>query len=656
MPNIRNILIANRGEIACRIIRTAKALGRQTIAVYSDADENALHVQMADKAVYLGPPPARESYLDIEKIISAAKMHHVDAIHPGYGFLSENAEFAAACTQAGIIFIGPPASAIKSMGSKSAAKSIMSGADVPLLPGYHGKQQNMAALKKKAADVGYPILLKASAGGGGKGMRVVSSASEFADAFAATKRESLNAFGDDTLLLERFIENPRHIEVQVFCDQQGNGLYVADRDCSVQRRHQKVVEEAPAPNLSDTTRSAMGEAALACAQAIGYVGAGTVEFLLDEDESFYFMEMNTRLQVEHPVTEMVTGVDLVAWQIHVAEGNPLTMQQSQINTRGHAVEVRIYAEDTANDFLPATGAIYHLNLPEQNAALRCDIGVQQGDYVDVHYDPMLAKLIAWGETRPEAINRLCRALDEFNVAPLVTNVAYLNRVLRHDAFHAMQVTTRFLDTHRHELTQPPATSTDIAVAATLLAPTEANTEPDPWGTTDGWWLNSESSIPLRIVLQGATYEVQIKDQRGTEEASLEVVITGLDEDPTEKTVVRNATAHAHKRPYWLGNTTPRTVYLFSPEVTATEALADLGDQPQAQYGAPIAPMNGTIVALLAPISTRVDAGEPLVIMEAMKMEHTIRAASAGTVCGYHVAEGELVEGGQILVDFEVEQA
>ena len=656
MHKIRNILIANRGEIACRIIRTAKKLGLQTIAVYSDADKNALHVQMADEAVHLGPPPARESYLDIEKIVAAGKMHHVDAIHPGYGFLSENAEFAAACARAGIIFIGPPASAIESMGSKSAAKSIMSDANVPLLPGYHGRQQSMAALKKKAADVGYPILLKASAGGGGKGMRVVSSAAEFADAFAATKRESLNAFGDDTLLLERFIENPRHVEVQVFCDQQGNGLYMADRDCSVQRRHQKVVEEAPAPNLTDTTRSAMGEAALACAQAIGYVGAGTVEFLLDEDESFYFMEMNTRLQVEHPVTEMVTGIDLVAWQIHVAEGNPLTMQQDQIKTRGHAVEVRIYAEDTANDFLPATGEIYHLNLPKQDAALRCDIGVQQGDYVDVHYDPMLAKVIAWGETRPEAINRLCRALDEFNVAPLVTNVAYLNRVLGHDAFRAMQLTTRFLDIHSHELTQPPATSTDIAVAATLLAPTDDGSEPDPWSTKDGWWLNSEPAIPLRIELSGAIYEVLVKDRHGTEDASMEVVIAELKNDPTKQTVVRNATAYAHKRPHWLGKTSPRTVHLFNPEVTATEALPDLGDQMQAQYGAPIAPMNGTIVALVAPVSTQVDVGEPLVIMEAMKMEHTIRAASAGIVAGYHVAEGELVEGGQILVDFKVEEA
>jgi len=409
------ILIANRGEIACRVIKTARKMGIATVAVYSDADRDALHVRLADEAIHIGAAPARESYLLADKILAAAKETGAQAVHPGYGFLSENAAFAQACADSGISFVGPPTSAIEAMGSKSAAKNIMEKANVPLVPGYHGDDQNPELLRAASDKMGYPVLLKATAGGGGKGMRQVWAAEEFDEALAAAKRESLSSFGDDTMLVEKYLTKPRHVEVQVFCDTLGNAVYLAERDCSVQRRHQKVIEEAPAPNMSDALRQKMGETAVQAAQAINYAGAGTVEFLLDEDGSYYFMEMNTRLQVEHPVTEMVTGQDLVEWQLKVAYGEALPLRQDEVRVNGHAFEARIYAEDPDNDFLPVTGTLEFLQPPEESAHVRVDTGVCQGDEVSVYYDPMIAKLIVWDESRERALQRLASALKEYRI-------------------------------------------------------------------------------------------------------------------------------------------------------------------------------------------------------------------------------------------------
>ncbi|MGJ8687075.1 MAG: acetyl-CoA carboxylase biotin carboxylase subunit, partial [Spongiibacteraceae bacterium] len=419
------ILIANRGEIACRIIKTAKRMGIATVAVYSDADRDAMHVQLADEAVHIGPAAASESYLRADKILQAAADTGAQAVHPGYGFMSENAEFCRSCEQQGIVFIGPPVSAIEAMGSKSASKVIMSEAKVPLLPGYHGDDQNDALLKAEAAKIGYPVLLKASAGGGGKGMRIIWEATEFDTALAATRREARNAFGDDKMLVEKFLTGPRHVEIQVFCDNHGNAVHLFERDCSLQRRHQKVIEEAPAPGMTQTLRDAMGHAAVQAATTIGYRGAGTVEFLLNSNGEFYFMEMNTRLQVEHPVTEMICQQDLVEWQLRVASGEPLPLQQEQLSIHGHAFEARIYAEDADNNFLPQTGTLNFFHTLPESDDLRLDSGVRQSDEVSVNYDPMIAKLVVWGEDRQTALQKLQRALANCCIDGVVTNTQFL---------------------------------------------------------------------------------------------------------------------------------------------------------------------------------------------------------------------------------------
>ena len=419
------ILIANRGEIACRIIKTARQMGITTVAVYSDADRSALHVKMADEAVYIGAGPSNESYLVVNKIIQAAMQTGAQAVHPGYGFLSENAEFCRQCAAHNITFIGPPVEAILAMGSKSAAKTIMANADVPLVSGYHGDDQNPALLKSEADKMGYPVLLKAAAGGGGKGMRAVHSAEEFEQALSAAKREALSSFNDDVMLVEKYLLKPRHVEIQVFCDSHQNAVYLFERDCSVQRRHQKVIEEAPAPGMTLELRQKMGAAAIKAARAINYQGAGTVEFLLDSRGDFFFMEMNTRLQVEHPVTEMISGQDLVAWQLTVAAGEPLPCSQEQLKINGHAFEARIYAEDPDNDFLPATGRLSLLKPPPESSYVRVDTGVVEGDEVSIYYDPMIAKLIVWGTNRAQALARLTEALSNYRIAGVTTNIGFL---------------------------------------------------------------------------------------------------------------------------------------------------------------------------------------------------------------------------------------
>ncbi|MDX1576797.1 MAG: acetyl-CoA carboxylase biotin carboxylase subunit, partial [Kiloniellales bacterium] len=496
------LLIANRGEIACRVVRTAKRLALRTIAVYSEADKNALHVALADEAEPIGPPAAAESYLNIEAVLVAAKASRAEAVHPGYGFLSENPDFAEACAAAGLVFVGPPAEAIRAMGSKDRAKVLMERAGVPVLPGYNGRAQSTKALERAAAKLGYPLLIKPSAGGGGKGMRRVDRAADLGPALDGARREAAAAFGDARVILERFLARPRHIEVQIFADQRGRALHLFERDCSIQRRHQKVIEEAPAPGLSAKLRAAMGRAAVAAARAIGYVGAGTVEFLVD-GKSFYFMEMNTRLQVEHPVTEMITGHDLVEWQLRVAAGEALPCGQGDLAITGHAIEARLYAEDPARDFLPAPGRLERLRFPKEGRHLRIDSGVREGDEISHYYDPMIAKLIVAGKDRPAAVARLTRALAATEISGVATNLAFLERIAAHADYRAGRIDTVFVERHGESLLPADGLVSDEALALASLAvllrreaearaAARASDDPySPWQETDGWRLNTE---------------------------------------------------------------------------------------------------------------------------------------------------------------------
>lgn len=480
------LLIANRGEIACRVIRAAKGLGIETVAVYSEADSKALHVSQADQAIAIGPAPAEQSYLDADKLVAAARQAGADAVHPGYGFLAENADFAQACAEHGIVFVGPPPAAIAAMGSKVEARRIMQKAGVPVTPGYHGTEQDEATLLAEAEKIGFPVMLKAALGGGGRGMREVESAGDFGGALKAARREARAAFGADEMLVEKLVPRPRHVEIQVFCDHHGNAAHLFERDCSVQRRHQKVLEEAPAPGLDEKQRAALGQLAIAAARAINYAGAGTVEFIMDEDGACYFMEMNTRLQVEHPVTELVTGQDLVAWQLKVAAGEPLPATQEQLTLRGHALEARLYAEDPGNGFLPATGRLNRLRFPEESASVRVDAGVRQGDVITMHYDPMMAKLIVWDEDRARCLQRMSDALQQTEVAGVATNIGFLAAVVAHPAFRAADIDTGFIERHRAELLpdgdggQPPLDKQE---------PTAPPAPVSPWEATDNWWLN-----------------------------------------------------------------------------------------------------------------------------------------------------------------------
>jgi len=517
------ILIANRGEIACRVIKTAKKMGILTVAVYSDADADALHVHMADEAIYLGASPSRESYLLGDKVIAAAKRTGAQAIHPGYGFLSENADFCRKCAQENITFIGPPVAAIEAMGSKSAAKNIMEKANVPLVPGYHGEDQAEQILKQAADDMGYPVLLKATAGGGGKGMRQVWSEKEFSEGLAAAKREAKSSFGDDTMLVEKYLTQPRHVEIQVFCDNHNNAVYLFERDCSVQRRHQKVIEEAPAFSMSESLRAQMGESAIKSAQAIGYQGAGTVEFLLDVDGSFYFMEMNTRLQVEHPVTEMISGQDLVEWQLRVAAGETLPKTQSELSINGHAFEARIYAEDANNDFLPATGTLSFLQTPVESDNVRIDTGVRQGDEVSVFYDPMIAKLIVWDENREKALQRLAKALAEYRIDGVTTNIDFLYNLATSKPFIDADIDTGFIEKHNdlifHKDSQTLANELPMAALYLVLSQQQnaidkANTTNDPhspWHNTNAWRLNEAHIHHITLMHNDINYDIAIEN-------------------------------------------------------------------------------------------------------------------------------------------------
>ena len=656
MAAIRTLLIANRGEIASRIMRTAQSRGIRCIAVFSEADRNAPFVTQADQAVCLGPAPAAESYLDIDKVIAAARATGADAVHPGYGFLSENTDFSARCEQAGILFVGPGADAIAAMGSKSAAKALMAKAKVPLVPGYHGDDQAMATLEAEAEKIGYPLLIKASAGGGGKGMRVVNEKSELKAGLEAAQREAKSSFGDARLLMERYLLKPRHVEVQVLFDQYGNGRHIFDRDCSIQRRHQKVVEEAPAPDLPDALRKEMGDAAVRCGEAIGYVGAGTVEFLVDADGSFYFMEMNTRLQVEHPVTEMVSGLDLVDWQLRIAEGEKIEWSQESLRSNGHAVEVRIYAEDPEGGFLPQTGTLHTLTEPVGLEMVRVDSGVAAGQEISAWYDPMLAKVIAWGENREAAIRRLSNALTWYRASGTKLNTGFLQRILNHPAFVAGELTTDFIQRHESEV-MANAWSAEQQLALTWLAWYQARPQPDDnWAQLPGWRLGQGDhrqlcEIQLSETAHSVSYAV---DGAGSARVWVDEQLIQLRwQGQGESTVVwldGHRLQLANRMRFGL-----LTVFANAECWTARINQPEAQAHAQDHSGALNAPMHGRITDILCKGGDEVSAGTPLVIMEAMKMEHTIKAPVDGVVTAVLWDVGQTVEAAAPLVEFEAHE-
>ncbi|MBT8047453.1 MAG: acetyl/propionyl/methylcrotonyl-CoA carboxylase subunit alpha [Xanthomonadales bacterium] len=660
------ILVANRGEIACRIIRTARRMGVATVAVYSDADREALHVAMADEAVHIGPAPPRESYLRGDRIIEACRETGAEAVHPGYGFLSENADFARQCGQAGVEFIGPGVAAIEAMGSKSAAKSIMEKAGVPLVPGYHEADQSEERLAAAAVDIGFPVLLKAVAGGGGKGMRLVSTADEFAGALAAARREASSSFGDDDMLVEKYLSRPRHVEVQVFCDRHGHAVYLFERDCSVQRRHQKIIEEAPAPGMTPELRRQMGEAAVLAARAIDYEGAGTVEFLLDGQGAFYFMEMNTRLQVEHPVTEMITGQDLVAWQLRVAAGENLPLKQEELRIHGHAFEARIYAEDPDNDFLPATGVLAYLQPPAENPHVRVDTGVLQGDEVSVYYDPMIAKLVVWDENRERALGRLAKALSEYRVSGLSTNISFLYNLATSLPFKNAELDTHFIETH-HDLLFHSTDSDrvqDLPLASLYLLlrmerrarERAGGADPhSPWNSSSAWRLNQPSMHTGAIVLNGKPHDVPVVEIGSGDQRRFRITAG-------PKTVLAAGELSGNELHADIDGYRQRVTVvphdgqftLFGRNGAMQFALAqpDLGEEEgQSARDVFSAPMHGVVIKLLADAGAAVEKHQPLLIMEAMKMEHTIRAPAAGTVTEFFFQAGDQVSGGEELLGF-----
>ncbi len=660
-----SVLVANRGEIALRIMRTAKRMGLRTIAIYSDADADAPHVRFADEAHLIGPAPANESYLVIDRIIETAQAARAEAIHPGYGFLSENADFAEACAEADLIFVGPPASAIQQMGNKSAAKALMEAAGVPVVPGYHGDAQDDETLETAAKDVGYPVLIKAAAGGGGKGMRRVDDPDRFSKELKAARREAMSSFADDTMLVERFVSKPRHIEVQVFADGHGNAVHLFERECSIQRRHQKVIEEAPAPGMTDGLRQKMGDAAIAAARAIDYRGAGTVEFIVDGtkglgDADFFFMEMNTRLQVEHPVTEMITGTDLVEWQFRVAAGEPLPLAQDEISINGHAIEARLYAENPAKKFFPQTGTLTRLRFPEESPHLRIDSGVREGQEISIFYDPMIAKVASWDETRDGAASRLESALRETRLAGVTTNLAFLAAIADHDAFRSGDLDTAFIETYAADLIPEAAPAdTDLLAIAALYDLQERSKQASspadphsPWNGKSAWRMNlppletitfvdgnTDRAVIVRHQSTGLVLEIdggQI-EAACSEEANGDLAVSLDGKRSTVHVVAEGDTltilrhGHVHQ------------LSRLDPSAAATGSSQAAGDIR--------APLPGKITQVLASAGDTVKTGAPLIVLEAMKMEHTLTAPGDGTIDSISVIEGDQVGDGTILIRF-----
>ncbi|MEM9171666.1 MAG: biotin carboxylase N-terminal domain-containing protein [Pseudomonadota bacterium] len=648
---IRTLLIANRGEIACRIQRTAKRLGLRTVAVYSRADANALHTLMADEAIAIGDNAPADSYLDIDKVIGAAIASGADAIHPGYGFLSENAAFAARCAEAELIFVGPPAAAIEAMGSKARSKQIMQQAGVPLLPGYHDEDDD-TALADAANTMGYPVLLKASAGGGGKGMRIAHTAADFERELAAARREALAAFGDDRMLVEKFLTEPRHVEVQVFADQHGETVHLFDRDCSVQRRHQKVLEEAPAPNIDATVRDAMWQAAIEAAKAIDYVGAGTVEFLLDGDQ-FYFMEMNTRLQVEHPVTEAVTGIDLVEWQLRIASGESLPLLQADIACTGSAVEARIYAEDPAADYLPQTGLIHQFEQPQERPGLRIDTGVRSGDEISIYYDPMIAKMVGYGRNRAQALARLHNGLSECLLDGPKTNLGLLQNVVDHQAFRDAELSTQFLNHHDNLADSPEPTDADFICAAVVVSHAQT-TSLSIWQQSANWRMNLPAHWRAEIQLGESRQTVTLcyrRDKTLPYAATVDQNSHELDLVMHEHELLLSLKGHRHRYRY-LRHELTGVLSSAGGRFHFSLPAIDLGDDDTKASGALTAPMTGRVVQIGVSVGDTVAQGDVVAVIEAMKMEHSLLAPFDGIVKACHAAADQLVDGGHPLIIIE----
>lgn len=677
----KKILIANRGEIACRVASTARQMGIATVAVYSDADRHAAHVKACDEAIYIGGSEPSQSYLRADAIIEAAKKTGAEAIHPGYGFLSENGRFVEACHQVGIKFIGPSAAAMEAMGSKSAAKALMEKAGVPLVPGYHGDNQDPDFLHQQADSIGYPVLIKASAGGGGKGMRIVNSSDEFIGMLESCKREAINSFSNDHVLIERYVTKPRHIEIQVFGDELGNYVYLFERDCSVQRRHQKVIEEAPAPGMTEERRRAMGEAAVNAARAVNYVGAGTVEFIAEQDGTFYFMEMNTRLQVEHPVTEMITGYDLVEWQLRIANNEAIPVQQEDLSINGHAIEVRIYAENPDNDFLPSIGLLSHLDFPSHlsfvNAPVRVDSGISQGDRISPFYDPMIAKLIVWGVDREQAIARMRQALLETHIIGLHTNVSFLYRLMNNSSFVSADLDTGLIEKNQASLF-PPAQKLSIKAlgyaAASYLAKhglknsraaqNTATSYVDPWDSSDYWRSRQSAGTSITVADDSAQYLVTIKqrstddwilDVDGTEhELTWEVTSTANNQDNYEINLGLNGTLSKGKVVL-----NGEELYLYTQDgqtrLSIPDSLAHAGEGDDVGGGGLTAPMPGKVINIQVNVGDKVEQGQVLVVMEAMKMEHSITASTGGVVEEIFFAVGEQVTEGAELIQLNTDE-
>ncbi|XP_074047126.1 methylcrotonoyl-CoA carboxylase subunit alpha, mitochondrial [Macrotis lagotis] len=671
--NITKVLIANRGEIACRVIRTARKMGVKSVAVYSEADRRSMHVEMADEAYAIGPAASQQSYLSMEKIIQVAKVSASQAIHPGYGFLSENTEFAELCKQEGIIFIGPPSSAIRDMGIKSTSKAIMSAAGVPIIEGYHGEDQSDQCLKEHARRIGYPIMIKAVRGGGGKGMRIARSEEEFQEQLESARREAKKSFNDDAMLIEKFVDTPRHVEVQVFGDQYGNAVYLFERDCSVQRRHQKIIEEAPGPGIDPEVRRKLGEAAVKAAKAVNYVGAGTVEFIMDFNHNFYFMEMNTRLQVEHPVTEMITGTDLVEWQLRVAAGEKLPLSQEEIALKGHAFEARIYAEDPQNNFMPGAGPLVHLSTPPPEPSLRIETGVRQGDEVSVHYDPMIAKLVVWASDRQAALKKLRYSLYQYNITGLNTNIDFLLSLSRHPEFEAGNVHTDFITQHYSDLLPAPsATAREVLCQAALglLLQEQVRTSAfreqsddqfSPFASCSGRRLNyfytrnmtlqdgkNKVAITVKYNWNGS-YSMQIEGK--TFEVFGELCNEG------HYTYLKCSVNGVISKSKLIISET--TIYLFSMEGSAEIGI------PVPRYvsaagtegiqGSTLAPMTGTIEKIFVKVGDKVKTGDILMVMIAMKMEHTIKSPKDGTIKRVCFKEGDQANRHASLLEFMEEE-
>ncbi len=666
----KKILIANRGEIACRVAATARRMGIKTVAVYSDADAHVKHVQVCDEAVHIGGSAPKDSYLRWERILQAAQDTGAQAVHPGYGFLSENEDFANACAAAGLVFIGPPASAIQAMGLKAESKQLMEKAGVPLVPGYHGADQDPALLKREADAMGYPVLIKASAGGGGKGMRAVEKSEDFADALASCQREAINSFGDDAVLVEKYVQRPRHIEIQVFGDTHGNCVYLFERDCSVQRRHQKVLEEAPAPGMTPALRKQMGEAAVAAAKAVNYVGAGTVEFIVeqksyDQPESmkFYFMEMNTRLQVEHPVSEAITGLDLVEWQLRVASGEPLPLTQDKLQIHGHAIEARICAENPDNNFLPATGTLQVYRKPDctsfEMGAVRFDDGVREGDSISPFYDSMVAKLIVHGDTREQALARLDEALSQTRIVGLTTNVQFLRHVIRSDSFATAKLDTALIQREEKVLFAQEPLGLSLAAAAVVahtLNEEQATANADPFSRRDGWRAYGVATRQFGFVFHGESHTALLTYAH---DGGLQLAINALTgghplywRKDGDALAIEFAGEQVRVQVFMNVESHESVAHVFAPQgatrMTVVDALAHAGEVQEAG-GRLTAPMPGKVVSFAVNVGDKVKAGQALAVMEAMKMEHTIAAPVDGEVVELLYAPGDQVaEGAELL--------